>query len=246
MAGRGPRAKSHVPQPRPAGRAAPDAGSLSCRDHPAGEQAAARRQQGQSAQATPCPAHGPSPCHGSSVAEILGLPETGAQSTRRSPGWKRPWPKRRDTRGLYVARRPDVAWVHALRLQDLAAEHDLGRHARRVEGGRRHRAVRVGLDLRPLLPDLLRQHRPVPGGLDHPDRAGPGDDPPAHGHPGHRHPLSPPGHPGQHGDHPRHRVRRATRARASGPGGTRRSRGPTGSSWARRASAATASRRPAR
>jgi alkanesulfonate monooxygenase SsuD/methylene tetrahydromethanopterin reductase-like flavin-dependent oxidoreductase (luciferase family) len=31
-----------------------------------------------------------------------------------------------------------------------------------------------------------------------------------------------------------------------GAGGTRRSRGPTGSSWARRASAATASRRPAR
>ncbi len=33
---------------------------------------------------------------------------------------------------------------------------------------------------------------------------------------------------------------------ASAPGGTRRSRGPTGSSWARRASAATASRRRAR
>ena len=33
---------------------------------------------------------------------------------------------------------------------------------------------------------------------------------------------------------------------ASGPGGTRRSRGPTGSSWARRASAATASKRLAK
>jgi hypothetical protein len=32
----------------------------------------------------------------------------------------------------------DVTWDHALRFQDLAAEYDLARHARRVEGGRRY------------------------------------------------------------------------------------------------------------
>ena len=46
-----------------------------------------------------------------------------------------------------VGSRPDVAWAYALRFQNLAAEHHLARHARRVEGSRRHRAVRVGLDL---------------------------------------------------------------------------------------------------
>src|ERR1035441_2314313 len=74
-----------------------------------------------------------------------------------------------------VASRPDVAWAYALRFQDLAAGYDLDRPACRVEGGRRHRAVRVGLDLRPLLSDLFRQHRPLHGGLDYPDGAGPGD-----------------------------------------------------------------------
>ena len=47
---------------------------------------------------------------------------------------------------------PDEVCGGALRVQDLAAAHHLGRHARRVEGGRRHRGVRVGLDVRPLLP----------------------------------------------------------------------------------------------
>src|SRR5580693_9465742 len=83
--------------------------------------------------------------------------------------------------GLGRPARPDVTWSYALRFQDFAARYDLGRHARRVEGGRRHRAVRVGLDLRPLLPDLFRRHWSLYGGLDHPYGASPGDDPPAHG-----------------------------------------------------------------
>src|SRR5689334_4159392 len=42
-----------------------------------------------------------------------------------------------------------VDWRDALRLQDLPPVDDLGRHARRLEGGRRDRAVRVRVDVRP-------------------------------------------------------------------------------------------------
>ena len=44
--------------------------------------------------------------------------------------------------------------------QDRPAEHHLEGHARRVAGGRRHRPVRVGLELRPLRTDLRRTHGP--------------------------------------------------------------------------------------
>ncbi len=54
-----------------------------------------------------------------------------------------------------------VSFWDAPRLQDRTAEHHLARHARSLAGGRRHRAVRVRLALRPLLPDLLRL-RPGP------------------------------------------------------------------------------------
>ena len=103
---------------------------------------------------------------------------------------------------------------HALRLQDLAAVHDLGRHARRLEGGRRHRAVRVGLDVRPLRADLQRPQRPVPRGLAHPHRAGAGDEPPPRRGARDRRAVPPPGGPRQHGRDARPDLPRPPRARA--------------------------------
>ena len=49
--------------------------------------------------------------------------------------------------------------ISAIRFQDIPAEHHLGRHACRLAGRRRHRRLRVRLDLRPLLSDLLRLRR---------------------------------------------------------------------------------------
>ena len=87
---------------------------------------------------------------------------------------------------------------------------------------------------------------PVPRGLGHPHRAGPGHDPAAPRRARHRHPLPPPGRAGQHGRHARHHLGRPARARASAPAGTRRSRAPTASSSAPSPSGSTASTRPAR
>ena len=110
--------------------------------------------------------------------------------------------------GGTATRHTHLGWRGAIRLQDLTAEHHLGRHAGSVAGGRRHRGLRIRLDLRPLLPDLLRPERPVPGGLDDADRPGAGHHPASAGHPGHRHPLPPPGRAGQHGCRTGHHLRR--------------------------------------
>jgi len=48
-----------------------------------------------------------------------------------------------------------------------APQNDLGRDARHLVRRRRHRAVPVGLDVRPLLSHLRRLGGTVPGGLDH-------------------------------------------------------------------------------
>ena len=74
-------------------------------------------------------------------------------------------PTTRRTAGAYVR------WPDALRLQDLTAEHDLVRDARRVAGRRSDRPVRVRVDVRSLRADLLGSHRTVHGGLDHARRA---------------------------------------------------------------------------
>ena len=119
----------------------------------------------------------------------------------------------------------------AIRLQDLTAEHHLGRDAADLAGGRRHRRLRVRLDVRPLLSDLLRLHRPVPGGLDHADRAGPGHQAAAGRRARHRHPLPPPRRAGQHGRGARHHLRRPARTRHRRRlerGGVRRLRHRTG------------------
>ena len=95
--------------------------------------------------------------------------------------------------------------------------------------------VRVGLDLRPLLPDLLATPTgPVPRGLDRRSTAlAQATDAAAARRAGHRHPLPPPRGAGQHGRHARHHLRRPARARHRRRAGTRRSPAPTASSWAR-------------
>ena len=132
-------------------------------------------------------------------------------------------------------------------LQDRTPEHDLGRTMLDgLAGGRRHRAVRVGLDLRPLLSDLLRPHRSVPRGVGRHHRAGPGH-PAAPGRRArHRQPLPPPGRAGQHGGHARRHLGRPARARHRRrlePGGVRRA---TASTCRRSRSGSTASTRRSR
>ena len=65
----------------------------------------------------------------------------------------------------------------ALRDQDRATAHLVGRHGGRVAARRRDRALRVGLELRPLLSDLLGPDRAVPRGVDDARRDGVGDAP---------------------------------------------------------------------
>src|SRR5205814_1726733 len=64
---------------------------------------------------------------------------------------------------------------YEVRHQDRTAAHDVCGHARCLAGRRRHRAVRVGVDVRPLLSDLFRLDRPMHGGLGHHDGPRAGD-----------------------------------------------------------------------
>src|SRR5215470_858150 len=63
---------------------------------------------------------------------------------------------------------------NALRDQDTARAPDVGGDPGRVDRGGRDPAVRVGVELGPLLPADRRSDRPEPGGLDDAGRAGPG------------------------------------------------------------------------
>src|SRR6266487_1933962 len=87
---------------------------------------------------------------------------------------------------------PGGIW-HAVRHQDTARAPGLGRDPRRVGRGRRDPAVRVGMELGPLLPADRRHGRPELRGLDHARRDGHRDAADPDRLPGHRHDLPAPG-----------------------------------------------------
>ena len=115
-----------------------------------------------------------------------------------------------------------------------------------MAGRRSDRGLRVGVDLRPLLPDRRQRQRSLSRGLDRRWRRWPR--PPAAcawapwspGSTTGTRPCWPTWSP------PWTSSPAAGSSWGSAPGGTRRSPGPTASNWAPRASAVTASRRPAR
>ena len=107
--------------------------------------------------------------------------------------------------------------------------------------GRRAPAVRVGVELGPLLPADRRHGRAELRGLDHARRDRHRDAADQDRLPGHRHDLPAPGRAGQHGRHRGHHVRRPPRARhrrGLEPDGVRRLR--------HRAAAAEGALRPVR
>ncbi len=116
---------------------------------------------------------------------------------------------------------------HALRDQDAARAPDVGGDPRRVDRGGRDPAVRVGVELGPLLPADRRPDRAQLRGLDDAGRAGPGDPADPARLPGDRHGLPAPRGAGQHGRHGGHHLRRAAGTRPGRrvePDGVRRLR----------------------
>ncbi len=107
-------------------------------------------------------------------------------------------------RGPSAANRPP----YALRVLHRTPELHVAGSPRHLAGRRRHRSLRVGLDVRPLRADLLRPHRPVSRGLDDTDRAVAGDAPPARRRDGDRHGVPASRRAREHGRDGRHRVRR--------------------------------------
>ena len=83
-------------------------------------------------------------------------------------------------------------------------------------------AVRVGVELRPLLPDLLRLRRAVPRSLDDARGNGAGDASHPDRLPGYRHDLPPSGRPREHGRNRRHHLAAGGSTSASARAGTSR------------------------
>ena len=136
--------------------------------------------------------------------------------TRRFCGRRTPRSSDQCARCSRTSCRPDrvvTRCPHALRHQDRTPAHDLGGHARRVEASRRDRHLRVGVELRPLLPDLLRPDGPVPRGLDDARRDGERDAAHSSGRHGDRQHLPPSRGAREDGGDGRRHLQRPARAR---------------------------------
>ena len=118
-------------------------------------------------------------------------------------------------------------FFHALRSQDAARAPDLGRAARHLGRRRRGPAVRVDMELGPLLPAHRGSARPELRGLDDAVGHGRADLADQGRLPGHRHALPAPGGARQHGRHRGPHLRRPAASSGSARRGTRWSAPPT-------------------
>ena len=106
--------------------------------------------------------------------------------------------------------------IGPLRHQDTDSSHHVGQDARSVDSSRRHRGLRVGVELRSFLPDSRRHQWPLSGGMGDPLRPCPGDRTDPTGDDGVRDALSAPGGDCLDGLISGHRLQGASRAGLGG------------------------------